>query len=122
MRKMLKGSSAVVSVERVKRLVGFGRAPSDGTYRALLWDVVIPEDLHGKAIGRHLVEALVFHQHIRHVEQISLMTTKRSDFYQQLEFKTMPSHRLTSRIRIDSVAKQKKTRTRRPRRSIEEMS
>ena len=51
LRRMLKGSAAVASLWRGKRLVGFGRATSDGIYRAVLWDVVIPEDLQGKGLG-----------------------------------------------------------------------
>ena len=57
LRRMLKGSATVASLWRGKRLVGFGRATSDGIYRAVLWDVVIPEDLQGKGLGRQLVEA-----------------------------------------------------------------
>ena len=47
LRQMLAGSAAVVSIWRGKRLVGFGRASSDGVFRAVLWDVVIPPDLQG---------------------------------------------------------------------------
>ena len=38
LRRLLAGSDAVVSLWRGKRLVGFGRATSDGFSRALLWD------------------------------------------------------------------------------------
>ena len=59
LRQMLAGSAAVVSIWRGKRLVGFGRASSDGVFRAVLWDVVIPPDLQGQGLDRQLVEALL---------------------------------------------------------------
>ena len=49
LQRMLQGSAAVASLWQGKRLVGFGRATSDGIYRAVLWDVVIPEDLQARA-------------------------------------------------------------------------
>ena len=39
LRRLLAGSDAVVSLWRGKRLVGFGRASSDGFSRAVLWDI-----------------------------------------------------------------------------------
>ena len=39
LRRLLAGSDAVVSLWRGKRLVGFGRATSDGFSRAVLWDI-----------------------------------------------------------------------------------
>ena len=59
LRRMLAGSAAVASLWRGKRLVGFARVSSDGVFRAVLWDVVIPEDLQGQGLGRQLVEALL---------------------------------------------------------------
>ena len=41
LRLMLRGSAAVVSLWQKNELVGFGRASSDGIYRAVLWDVVV---------------------------------------------------------------------------------
>ena len=61
LRHMLAGSAAVVSLWRGRRLVGFARASSDGVFRAVLWDVVIPEDLQGqghRAEGRGHLRSL----------------------------------------------------------------
>ena len=41
LRRLLSGSDAVVSLRRGKRLVGFGRATSDGFSRTVLWDIVV---------------------------------------------------------------------------------
>ena len=59
LKRMLTGSTVVVSLWRGKRLVGFGRATSDGVYRAVLWDVVVASDLQGRDQSRRLVEQLL---------------------------------------------------------------
>lgn len=94
LRQMLMGSSAVVSLWQGKRLVGFGRATSDGIYRAVLWDVVIPQDLQGKGLGRLLVEGLIESPQLRGVERIYLMTTNSSGFYLQLGFEIEANQQL----------------------------
>ncbi len=86
LRQMLLGSAVVVSAWQGKRLVGFGRATSDGIYRAVLWDVVVPEDLQGLGIGRQIVEAIINSNSVQKVERIYVMTTNSHQFYQLLEF------------------------------------
>ena len=51
LRKLLYGSTAVVTLWQKQRLVGFGRATSDQIYRAVLWDIVVADDLQGKGLG-----------------------------------------------------------------------
>jgi N-acetylglutamate synthase-like GNAT family acetyltransferase len=97
LRRMLSGSAAVVSLWRGKRLVGFARASSDGVFRAVLWDVVIPEDLQGQGLGRQLVEALLNTPALRGVERVYLMTTNSAGFYQQLGFELVEGQQLLRR-------------------------
>jgi GNAT superfamily N-acetyltransferase len=99
LRCMLAGSAAVVSLWRGKRLVGFARASSDGVFRAVLWDVVIPDDLQGQGLGRKLVEALLATPALASVERVYLMTTNSSGFYHQLGFANVNSQRLLRRDR-----------------------
>jgi N-acetylglutamate synthase-like GNAT family acetyltransferase len=94
---MLAGSTAVVSLWRGRRLVGFARASSDGIFRAVLWDVVIPEDLQGQGLGRQLVEALLQTPRLRQVERVYLMTTNSAGFYRQLGFELETSQQLLRR-------------------------
>ncbi|MBM5792075.1 MAG: GNAT family N-acetyltransferase [Cyanobacteria bacterium M_surface_10_m1_298] len=94
LRRMLAGSAAVVSLWRGRRLVGFARASSDGVFRAVLWDVVIPEDLQGQGLGRQLVEALLNTPQLRGVERVYLMTTNSAGFYRQLGFEQAPGQDL----------------------------
>jgi ribosomal protein S18 acetylase RimI-like enzyme len=86
LRRLLAGSEAVVSLWRGRRLVGFGRATSDGLYRAVLWDVVVAGDLQGRGLGRQVVEALLEAPAVRGVERVYLMTTNSAGFYRQLGF------------------------------------
>jgi N-acetylglutamate synthase-like GNAT family acetyltransferase len=65
----------------------------------VLWDVVIPEDLQGKGLGRLLVEALITSPQLRDVERIYLMTTNSSGFYKQLGFQEVDAQHLMRRDR-----------------------
>jgi ribosomal protein S18 acetylase RimI-like enzyme len=86
LRRMLAGSQAVVSAWRGDRLVGFGRASSDGVFRAVLWDVVVAGDEQGRGLGRRLVETLLSDPALNGVERVYLMTTNSAGFYTQLGF------------------------------------
>ena len=98
LRRMLRGSDVVVSLWRGKRLVGFGRASTDGIYRAVLWDIVVAGDLQGRGLGRRVVEALLNSPQLKPVERIYLMTTNSAGFYQQLKFKMSTQQKLLVRI------------------------
>jgi len=99
-RRMLKGSKVVISIWRDNRLVGFGRATSDGIYRAVLWDVVVAGDLQGKGLGRQVVEALLNARAIKEVEKVYLMTTNSTNFYEQLGFEKSKQQNLLFRNKI----------------------
>jgi N-acetylglutamate synthase-like GNAT family acetyltransferase len=95
---MLRDSEAVVSAWQDGRLVGFGRATSDGRYRAVLWDVVVARDQEGRGVGRSLVEALLAMPPVASVERVYLMTTEGKGFYQRLGFREVQSQTL---MRLD---------------------
>ena len=97
LRRMLQGSDVVVSLWRGKRLVGFGRASSDGIHRAVLWDIVVAGDLQGRGLGRQVVEALLDSPRLRQVERVYLMTTNSAGFYRQLGFNSAEPQRLLIR-------------------------
>ena len=94
LKKMLAGSNVVISLWRGKRLVGFGRATSDGIYRAVLWDVVVAGDLQGHGLGRQVIEALLIAPGIRNVERVYLMTTNSRGFYEQMGFERANNQQL----------------------------
>ncbi len=94
LRRMLRGSAAAVTAWEGRRLVGFGRATSDGPYRAVLWDVVVADSHQGQGVGRSLVERLLAHPTLRCTERVYLMTTESSGFYERLGFREATSQRL----------------------------
>ena len=94
LRTMLAASTVVVTAWQADRLVGFGRATSDGVFRATLWDVVVATDQQGVGIGRQLVDQLLRSGPLREVERVYLMTTQSSGFYQQLGFRLVTSQNL----------------------------
>jgi len=89
LKTMLAGSQAVVSAWRRGRLVGFGRASSDGAFRAVLWDVVVATDLQRQGLGLRLVDTLLAAPALRGVERVYLMTTNGTGFYRRLGFETV---------------------------------
>jgi N-acetylglutamate synthase-like GNAT family acetyltransferase len=101
LRKMLNGSQAAVSAWQDGELIAFGRASSDGIYRAVLWDVVVDSNHQGQGLGRRIVETLLQAPALRHVERTYLMTTNSSGFYSQLGFEPMGNQQLMLRKALD---------------------
>jgi N-acetylglutamate synthase-like GNAT family acetyltransferase len=99
LRRMLKGSDAVVSAWKDSELVGFGRATSDGIYRAVLWDVVVDSPHAGRGLGRELVQALLRAPGVAAAERVYLMTTESRGFYERLGFSANESQQLMLRKR-----------------------
>ena len=96
---MLRGSQAVVSAWQGQQLVGFGRASSDGVFRAVLWDVVVASPHAGRGLGRMLVQALLEAPCVAAAERVYLMTTESRGFYERLGFSASESQQLMMRKR-----------------------
>ena len=87
LKKCLSRSDIIVSIWEMNKLIGFGRATSDGIFRATLWDIVINKEKQGLGIGKLLVNTLLDDISIIKVERIYIMTTKKKEFYLQLGFR-----------------------------------
>ena len=98
LRRMLHGSSAAVSAWDGDNLVGFGRATTDGVFRAVLWDVVVAGTHQGQGLGRRIVESLLQQPCVGRAERIYLMTTNSTGFYEQLGFGVITSQKLMMKI------------------------
>ncbi len=84
-------SEPVASVWDGTRMIGFGRATSDGAYRAVIWDIVVDLDYRRQGLGRKLVETLISHPHVRRAERVYLFTTHQQGFYERIGFVENPS-------------------------------
>ena len=91
---MLANSDVIITLWSNKKLIGFGRATSDCTFRAVLWDIVVADDLQGYGYGKVIVHALLNSKAIKEVEKIYLMTSNCNDFYQQLGFDIVKNQHL----------------------------
>ena len=97
MKKCLSNSDVIISIWVGSQIVGFGRALSDGVYRAVLWDVVIDQKHQGKGYGKLIVESLLNTNKIKSSKKIYLMTTNKKLFYSQLDFKEVTTQSLLIR-------------------------
>ena len=94
LKTMLANSDVVITLWNCRKLIGFGRATSDYSFRAVLWDIVVTDDLQGYGYGKIIVKTLLNSKAIKKAKKIYLMTTKSSNFYQQLGFKIVKNQNL----------------------------
>ena len=97
LRKCLANSDVVISLWICNEIVGFGRALSDGTYRGVLWDIVIDRNHQGKGYGKIIVENLLEAKQLKKTKKIYLMTTNKKLFYSQIDFKEVNTQDLLIR-------------------------
>ena len=94
LKNCLANSDVIVSLWSNHKILGFGRGLSDGTYRSVLWDIVIDHNHQGKGYGKLIVNSLLESERIRHSEKVYLMTSNQKDFYCQIGFNEVLSQNL----------------------------
>ena len=94
LKNCLANSDVIVSLWSNHKILGFGRALSDGVYRSVLWDIVIDHNHQGKGYGKLIVNSLLESKRIKESDKIYLMTTNQKDFYYQLGFNEVFSQNL----------------------------
>ena len=97
LKKCLANSDVVISLWIGNEIVGFGRALTDGIYRAVVWDIVIDQNHEGKGFGTLIVEILLSSKKIKSTKKLYLMTTNKKRFYSQREFQEVTSQSLLVR-------------------------
>lgn len=88
---MVRNSAICVTAWKGQRLVGFGRATSDGVYRGTIWDLVVDSEVGGQGIGRSLLHTLMGSKAMASCERVYLMTTNSAGFYEKMGFRVNPS-------------------------------
>ena len=94
MRKMLINSDVIITAWKDKELIGFGRATTDKSFRAVLWDVVVDKQYENLGIGKKILQTILNNPSISKVERIYLMTTSCSKFYLKQGFTIEPNQKL----------------------------
>ena len=94
---LIENLDVFVTVRSDGKLIGFGRALSDGAFRALVDDVVVDEPYRGKGIGGMIMNSLK--EELESVEMVFLNTRDHlRGFYESFGFEefsgcTMRSNR-----------------------------
>lgn len=97
---LLNHLDVFVCVRTGGRLVGFGRAISDGVYRALLDDIVVEREARGAGLGKTIVTSLL--KQLSSVEEVFLNAGEHlTEFYSMHGFEVFGGRtmRLSSRER-----------------------
>jgi len=85
-KQMLSKSDIVVTLWQKKEIIGFGRATSDETFRAVLWDVVVDKKYQNCGLGKKIVNSILNNSRVKNVEIVYLMTTYCEQFYNNIGF------------------------------------
>jgi len=86
-KKCFENSHTVIFVFENEKLIGFGRAISDGVYQAAIYDVAVLPEYQGKKIGRLIVEHIL--NSIPQCNFILYASPGKESFYEKLNFKKM---------------------------------
>ncbi len=92
--RMVRGSFCfLTAVDAGGRIVGMGRAVSDGASDAYIQDVVVLTEYRRRGIGQELIRRLVAHCRERGLEWIGLVAEPgTTPFYEKLGFEVLPGH------------------------------
>lgn len=86
-QKAFTNSYAVIFLLQDDRLLGMGRAVSDGVYQAGLYDIAVLQEFQGRGFGRLILEKLMKRLHGMNV--ILYANPGRSGFYEKFGFRTL---------------------------------
>ena len=86
-KKAFKNSYVTVFVYHDNRMIGFGRAISDGAYQAAIYDCAVVPDFQGKGIGRIIMKNIL--SKVSHCNVILYASPGKEGFYQKHEFRKM---------------------------------
>lgn len=80
-KALLENTSLFVVAKHKSKVVAFGRALTDGVYRALIDDVIVDESFRKSGLGTHIINTLL--KKLHPVEEIFLNTAEHLETYYQ---------------------------------------
>lgn len=86
-RRAFEASHTAVFVYEDGRMVGFGRALSDGVYQAAVYDVAVLPEMQGRGIGKQIVEAIL--ARVAGCNVILYASPGKENFYRKLGFRLL---------------------------------
>ena len=86
-RRAFAASHTTVFVFEASRLIGFGRAISDGEYQAAIYDVAVLPEYQGKGIGKRILQTIL--ERLSNCNLILYATPGMEGFYKKLGFRSM---------------------------------
>ncbi len=86
-RRAFEASHTTVFVYHADRLIGFGRAISDGVYQAAVYDCAVLPEFQGKGIGTTIMQKIL--PRISHCNVILYASPGKEGFYQKHGFRKM---------------------------------
>jgi ribosomal protein S18 acetylase RimI-like enzyme len=86
-RKAFEASYTKVFLYKDDKLVGFGRAISDGAYQAAVYDCAVVIEYQGKGIGRMIMENIL--SKLQDCNIILYASPGKEGFYKKLGFRKM---------------------------------
>ena len=83
---MIENTTVFVTIRENSELIGFGRAISDGIYRALIDDIIVDSAHQKKGIGKVIIENIL--EQLDGIDEIFLNTKPDlEEFYKKFGFK-----------------------------------
>jgi ribosomal protein S18 acetylase RimI-like enzyme len=86
-QKAFEASQTVIFAHSGERLVGFGRAISDGQYQAAIYDCAVAPEFQGRGIGSEIVRQIV--AQLSQCNIILYASPGREEFYEHHGFARM---------------------------------
>ena len=86
-RRAFEASHAAVFAYHAGRLIGFGRAISDGVYQGAVYDVAIVPEFQKKGVGTILMKKIL--ERLSGCNVILYAAPEKEGFYEALEFRRM---------------------------------
>jgi GNAT superfamily N-acetyltransferase len=83
-RRAFEASHTTVFVYRKSRLVGFGRAISDGEYQGAVYDVAVLPEAQKRGVGKIILETILCR--LKHCNIILYASPGKEGFYKKLGF------------------------------------
>lgn len=91
---LLTKTDVCITIRDKDKLIGFGRAITDGIYRALIDDIIIDEKYREQGLGGLIIKNLK--DQLKEVEEIFLNTDEHlEDFYKKYGFEKMKCSTMT---------------------------